>query len=363
MINLIHCITGLATGGSENALLELIKQTRSSSCDHYVISLAKNNSMVRKKLEALGVSVCGPLDGLWFLFKTVALNRQTFVSDRTFFCGWMYHGIIAASLIRVLVPRAAFVCCVRTGMEYLESNQIIDRLVFRIARKAASTSDRIVFNSFDSKSYHSRRGFYCEKMSVIHNGIRTVSFETLEKYRVETRRNLGINQSARVICHVGRAHPVKNHKLLWTAIAGLAKSGMKCEILAVGRGVIAPEFLDFKNIRVHLVGEVSDVLPWVAASDVFCQTSQKESFPTALAEALGTGIYGVASDVGDTKFILGGYGSVYDPNDSDCLEEILRKTFESDLVRNVDQVRYIESTFGVEAMNKKLLDSLTLVDD
>lgn len=361
MNNLIHCITGLGTGGSENALLELIKQAHSSSCNHHVISLTKNNSMIRKKLEALGVPVFGPIDGLWFLFKTVALNRKTFVSDRTFFCGWMYHGIIAAFLIRVLVPRAAFVCCVRTGMEYLESNQIIDRLVFRMARKAACSSDRIVFNSFDSKSYHSRRGFYCEKVSVIHNGIRTVSFEMLEKYRVETRKSLGISQSARVICHVGRAHPVKNHELLWSAIAGLAKSDLKCEVVVVGRGVIAPEFLDIKNIRIHLVGEVSDVLPWLAASDVFCQTSQKESFPTALAEALGTGIYGVASDVGDTKFILGGYGSVYNPDDGDCLEEILRKTLESDLVRNMEQVRYIESTFGVEAMNKKLVDSLTLI--
>lgn len=360
MINLIHCITGLATGGSENALFELIKQTHSPDCAHHVVSLTKNNGMVRGKLAALGVPVFGPVDGLWFLFKMVVLSRKTFVSDRTFFCGWMYHGIIAASLIRILLPGAGFVCCVRTGMQYLESNQIIHRLVFRMAKKAASTSDSIVFNSFNSKSYHERRGFCCEKMLVVHNGIRTVSFEKLEKFRLETRRNLGISQSARVICHVGRAHPVKNHKLLWSAIAGLAKFDLKCEILVVGSGVVVPELLESKNIRIHLVGEVSDVLPFVAASDVFCQTSQKESFPTALAEALGAGVYGVASDVGETKFILGEYGSVYDPDDGDHLVEILRKSFENDLSRNVDQMRYIANTFSVEAMNKKLLDSLTL---
>lgn len=342
-------------------MVELINQTRSSRCNHYVLSLTKNNGLMREKLEALGVSVFGPIDGLWFLFKTAIVSQKNFEAGTTFFCGWMYHGIIVAALLRKFVPGSVFTCCVRTGMRSLEWGQISDRIVFRIAKKAASVSDRIVFNSFDSQRYHVERGFCCEDMVVVHNGIRMCSFEVLEQLRIETRRSLGIVRSARVICHVGRSHPVKNHSLFWLAISNLASSGLNCEVIAVGKGVIVPEWLEQRNVRIHLIGEVADVLPFLAASDVYCQTSLTESFPTALAEALGTGIYGIASDVGDTKLILDNYGAIYDPSDGVHFEQLLRESFDLELFRNVDQMCHIASKFGLEPMNETLFDRLTFI--
>ncbi len=69
--------------------------------------------------------------------------------------------------------------------------------------------------------------------------------------------------------------------------------------------------------RLHLVGEVDDVRPTLAAADVFALASRAEGSPVALIEAMATGLPIVATTIPGVNELLEGTGAatLVDPDD------------------------------------------------
>jgi glycosyltransferase involved in cell wall biosynthesis len=87
--------------------------------------------------------------------------------------------------------------------------------------------------------------------------------------------------------------------------------------------------------RVTLVPVVRDPTPWLFAADVFVNSSDIESLPRSILEAVSCGIPIAATDVfGAREMIVDGHsGWLYEPNDVDALTAALVRVLETDPAR------------------------------
>lgn len=145
-----------------------------------------------------------------------------------------------------------------------------------------------------------------------------------------SRERFGIPDDALVIGSVASIQHRKNQVLLVRAVpdrpdvhlllAGPILDQAYCdEVLAIAkeRGIAQ---------RVHLVGELDDVRPALAASDVFALASRAEGSPVALIEAMSAGLPVLATTIaGVTELLEGSQAAILiDPEDlgaaTDALE-------------------------------------------
>jgi glycosyltransferase involved in cell wall biosynthesis len=139
--------------------------------------------------------------------------------------------------------------------------------------------------------------------------------------RDEARRRFGIPAEALVVGSVASIQDRKNQALLVRALperpdVHLLLAGPTVdrdyqdhiEALAAERGMAD---------RVHLVGELDDVRPALAASDVFALASRAEGSPVALIEAMASGLPVLATTIPGVAELLEGSDAAFlvDPDD------------------------------------------------
>lgn len=86
--------------------------------------------------------------------------------------------------------------------------------------------------------------------------------------------------------------------------------------------------------RVHLVGELDDVRPALAASDVFALASRAEGSPVALIEAMSAGLPVIATTIPGVRELLSGSDAaiLVDPDDvAGVTDALARLTADNDL--------------------------------
>lgn len=125
---------------------------------------------------------------------------------------------------------------------------------------------------------------------IINNGIDVKKFEYKKEFRDEIRKELGIENDAFVLGHVGRFCEVKNHNMLIEIFAEYNKINENSYLLLVGDGPLREniekkcEDLNIKN-KVKILGIRTDVNKIYSAMDVFVFPSLYEGFPVTLIEA------------------------------------------------------------------------------
>jgi glycosyltransferase involved in cell wall biosynthesis len=105
--------------------------------------------------------------------------------------------------------------------------------------------------------------------------------------------------------------------------------------------------------RCHLLGERSDIAAIYRTFDVFLSTSLSEGLPNCIGEAMATAVPCAATDVGDTRDLIGNTGLVFPPHDIDaataaCVDLIGRTQVERDQLGNAARQR-IESMYAIKA--------------
>jgi len=128
---------------------------------------------------------------------------------------------------------------------------------------------------------------------------------------------------------VGNLYPVKGHRFLIRALAGLPRDG-RWKLAIAGRG---QEEQDLRAMisgyglsdRVQLLGLRQDIANVLAAGDLFVMPSLSEGLPLAVLEAMAAGLPVVASAVGGIPDVTGtGRGGITVPAGSvEPLQEAL----------------------------------------
>lgn len=134
---------------------------------------------------------------------------------------------------------------------------------------------------------------------VINNGINTEDFCYNEENRNRYRQEFVI-QKKTVVGHVGRFHPVKNHKLIIDIYENFKEKKPESTLVLVGEGEILPnikEYVKKKNLEddVLFLGSRSDVPKILQMMDIYIMPSFYEGFPRALLEAQAAGLPCVVS--------------------------------------------------------------------
>jgi len=333
---ILHIITGLATGGAERALCNLLYGGLSERFNNYVISLSDEGT-VGQDIRSLGVpvSALGIRIGRPSLAGLLKLRRLVREFQPDLLQGWMYHGNLAASIAnRFALGRPALVWNIRHSLYDLAHEKPMTRQVIRANRFFSSSPDILLYNSHVSRKQHENFGFASLNGRVISNGIDVKRFCASSEARKHVRSELGIPANALVVGHVARLHPMKDLPMFLEAAADLALRFPVAHFLLSGRNVASGNKMleqllpaELRN-RFHLLGERGDVPELMCAMDVLASSSSYgEGFPNVLGEAMACGIPCVVTDVGDSALIVGDTGQVVPPRNSAAFAAALTELF------------------------------------
>lgn len=108
------------------------------------------------------------------------------------------------------------------------------------------------------------------------------------------RQALHISPDVKVIGHVGRFDPVKNHGFLLESFAALARSGVDAVLVLIGRGPLQGHYEQLAaNLgiadRVRFAGGTDDIAAYMSLFDLFLFTSFSEGLGIVLLEAQAAG--------------------------------------------------------------------------
>lgn len=174
-----------------------------------------------------------------------------------------------------------------------------NRLVLKHATLILSNSQAAFDNFFAINEWKGNTRF-----EVVPNGIdwATNSLATNREYQL--RKELDLPLENKIVGHVSRYLPQKNHKAVLDAAEWFMCNRPRTIFLLVGRGV-REHYLeevkkrDLKNIR--FAGERLDVIDLLILMDTFYFPSTTEGQPNALLEAAASGIPFVASDIPEIR--------------------------------------------------------------
>lgn len=332
----LHVITGLAIGGAERALYNLLAGGLEKWFHNEVVSLTDEGTF-GARIRALGVPVraLGMRPARPAAAAVVALRRivQEFRPD--VIQGWMYHGNLAATVAaRTGFRKPNLVWGVHHSLDGLAEERGSTRWVIRGNGWLSRCPGVIIYCSHRSRAQHEAFGYAAGSGQIIPNGFCLQKLEPRSENRRAILGKLGIPKSSVVIGHVARFYPVKRHDAFLRAAARLAREYENLHFMMIGRGVTADnpalEALvpGVPSDHLHMLGECEDVERLMGAMDIFCQSSCSEAFPNVIGEAMACGVPCVVTDVGDSGRIVGDTGVIVPPDDDAALTEGIREVIE-----------------------------------
>ncbi|MEQ1751168.1 MAG: glycosyltransferase [Prosthecobacter sp.] len=309
--------TGLGTGGAEMMLTQLITGLKHQR--HVVISLTSGGKYI-EPLRATGAEV-HTLDmpagkptprALWRLFKLVRQTKPGVIM------GWMYHGCLTAQLAR-LMYRAPVIWNIRQSLYDLSLEKRGSAFVIRTLAKLSRFPETITYTSQLSARQHEAIGYKRSKTRLIPNGF------DLEKW---TPRSAGFQPSRSMsIGRFGRHTAMKDYPTFLEAAAIIIKELPDAQFLLVGTGVDDTNSELTAHItrlgltkNVQLLGERHDLPALTASLDLAVSSSAfGEGFPNVVGEAMACAVPVVATDIGDTAWVMGDTGRLVPAKDTAAL--------------------------------------------
>jgi glycosyltransferase involved in cell wall biosynthesis len=337
-VKLLHAITGLQIGGAENMLLRLLEAGEREKFAAAVLALMDPDKArfgsVAPKISALGVPIAtldmargSPMPAhVWRLCRTMRAINPDVVQ------GWMYHGNLAATVGSWSLPEPPpVVWNVRHSVHDLALEKPLTRLIIRLSARLSRLPRAIIYNSRVSAAQHQKLGFEAGRSVVIANGFDTARFKSRLGAKERLCQELGIDPGCTVIGMIARNHPMKDPGNLLRAGASLRAGGRAVHLVMVGTDMIAAHRELSAAVRevgleaqVSLLGERDDIPAVVAGFDIATLPSAwGEGFPNVLGEAMASGVPCVATDVGDSTWVVGPHGLIVPPRQSEALANAL----------------------------------------
>lgn len=234
-------------------------------------------------------------------------------------------GILARTPVVISSPRS-----VETWLR--PYHVLVDRLL-------SYRTDAIVVNASAIRDFLVKReGLPRPLFHVISNGLDESIFTRFPR-RSEARSMLGLGNENPMVLIIGNFQPEKNHEDFLRMAARVRRRIPETRFCMVGDGERreALESLAQKlelGDAVRWEGQQPDVLPYLAASDVFVNVSEREGCCNAILEAMAASRPTVAYAVGGNPELIvhGQTGRVVDFGDvSGLAEEVIRYLENSDL--------------------------------
>jgi glycosyltransferase involved in cell wall biosynthesis len=327
-MRVVHLIGGLAVGGAELMLMRLLERSQRDGLAHAVIVLTRAGEL-RARLEAAGIEIIELGLEVGGSLRPAAGSRllKALWQLRPAICqGWMYYGNMVALPAALLAPPP---CRLLWGIHHslhdVAQEKPLTRRLIQAGRPLSRLTSAIVYCSRTSARQHEAQGYAAARTVIIPNGFDCEVLRPRPEAKDRLCAELGLPTSTTLIGLLARHHPMKDH-------ANLIRAGARCaaadlHLVLAGRGVDGDNEGLRATIaeagmggRVSLLGERHDVPELVAGLDVVAVSSAwGEAFPLVLGEAMASGVPCVATDIGDSAWIIADTGVVVPPRDPEAL--------------------------------------------
>lgn len=346
---LTQVVLSLAQGGSESLARDIAVGVDSSRFSSSVCALDEGGPLLAD-LESAGIPVriLGRRSGFdWRLMPRLfrIFRRQRVHLVQTHHLAPLIYSAAAARL---------------AGAELIHVDH--DRFSYtpdrrRKLRIFAPLCSRIVVIGQDLRDFFVNEvGLAPSRLSVIHNGVDVRRFSPEIR---ATRAALGLPGEVRLIGHVGRLDPAKDHATLLRAFARVLTVHLRVHLVIVGDGLLRRELHDLAatlgiSSHVHFLGLRSDVADLLPHFDAFALSSVNEGLPLALLEAMACARPITSTAVGDIPSVIrdGVTGLTFPPGDFNALAETLIALIErSDWATSLGQSarRLVQTSFSLQS--------------
>ena len=300
----LHILKSLPLGGIETWLMHVLRRDRDSFIQHELLLMVEEPGAYEAEARALGVPIHKvPHTGSWLKWF---VDLRKLLKERGPFDAVHSHpsrvggAILATAALAGVPSRIAHQHDARSaGADFRLSEALLRRATMIVTKIAATRRIGITETAIeDIAGKNWRKATDC---SILLYGFDFSVFERSDERAQELRRTLQLHPEERIIGHVGRFDPVKNHVFLLRMFAKLAELDPTVRLVLVGEGPLQVEMRNLaKELGVaHLVrfaGSTQDIAAYMAMFDVFVFPSFSEGLGIVCVEAQAAGTRVVASD-------------------------------------------------------------------
>jgi glycosyltransferase involved in cell wall biosynthesis len=363
IIKIAFLIRDLNYGGAQRQLVTLVKGLPEDKFDITLLYFYANGPLA-KELESTHVKlICLNKQGRWDTFnfcKTLYQHLKEFQPDVLH--AYLGESNIISTLLKPLLPKTKIVLGIRGSEENLLATYgKISVWMFRCQAWLSSIADLTIANSQAGRDYHVAQGFSAQKTIVVPNGIDVQKFTPNLVERNRVRAEWQIADKEILVGLIGRLSLMKDHANFLKAAALTLEKMDKIKFVCVGTGnedYTAKLLKLTKELgieeKVIWAGARSDMLGVHNALDIAVLTSVNgEGFPNVIGEAMACGTPCIATDVGDSAWIIGELGTIVPPQNPQALQAAILATIQQLENNRYDPVKIRErviENFSVETL-------------
>lgn len=357
-------------GGIETYLLRFLNLHSASIHAHVLVLSTKRGALAEEYDKLKNVTVLYHPIGyyqvhnfLWF-YRFLLKNQFNALCDfNGNFAGLpLAIGKIAGVQKRIAMYRRSS-DAFKPGLLNNMYNTIVHGLVYRNATHIISNS-KAALNYFFGKQWQQDTRF-----SVLANGIPKVVQWLTDSQKLAKLKGLGLEQGYKIIGHVGRIDPAKNHDAILkvTQILAHQYKDLRFRMVLCGLDTDSEAFrqrINALGIADHVVplGQRKDVQELMQCFDVFFFPSLTEGQPNALLEAMAVGLPLVASTIDPIRELLPAewHSTLVDPHDhAGAAQRIYQLATENESKKQIALQEWCSGQFDLTKNMQRLLSFLT----
>jgi len=360
----------LKYGGAQRQLAVLAKGLHIRGHRVVVAQFYAGGPLEQELLEA-GIQI-RPLQkrGRWDLLSFLLRLARVMREERPEIL-YSYLTDLVTLVLKLWFPSTKIVWGIRSSYKDLSLYDLVTRISYKLTFRLSRFADAVIANSRAGRDSHIALGYPRAKVAVIPNGISTERFRPDLEARDRVRSEWGVQDHEKVIGIVGRLDPVKDHLTFLQAVTSLTQMRNHLRVVCVGDG--PTEYRD-SLLQLTRSLRLSEYVIWLAGRsdmpavynglDLLVNSSTTEGFSNVIAEAMACGVPCVATNVGDSAWLMGNLGEVVPPRDPIALAKAMGKVLDQKPQNGAQIRRHIVEQFSVEKLVAdteqallKLLDS------
>ncbi len=333
-----HPVFQLGRGGLERQLLQTIHRLPADRFRHVLVIRGRDAGSIPREIpDPKNIRVIADAtrdrDRLWFRRLAAILRDEGCDAVHVRGTSMLTDAVLAARRVGGLPVAFSF-----HGFERpTRSFGIIRRTVLQASLRRCAAWWAVSRSAAASVAKTLR--IDADRFEVLPNGVDTERFvPTARRYTI--RRELNLPADRRVILTVANLKPVKGHRVLFDALAGLRSFAGRVTLVLVGADYLDGSLrqmaeTELPEFDIRFAGRHDDVLPWLQTADLFVLPSLYEGLSNALLEAMACGVPVIATDVGGNPEVIehGRTGLLVPPGDAVELATALRYLLEDDDLR------------------------------
>ncbi len=318
-MKVVFLVRSLEVGGAERQLVMLARGLQAAGHDVSIAVFYAGGSLEASLREDSIAVVDLMKSGRWrFLgfFRKLLSYLWSVRPD-------VLYGCLPAANICVVLTRPFLGnrpnVLLRLASAYVDLSQYdrMSRVSYWLEARLSRFSDLVIVNSRSGKRWAQERGFPCDRLQLIPNGIDLDYFRRNDAGGRMLREEWNIGPAALLVGLVGRLDPIKDHRTFLEAAHRFAERHPDARFVCVGEGDeeyaktlrAAVQALDLSD-KVIWAGAIRDMPAVYSAIDILTCCSLSEGFPNVVGEAMACETPCVATDVGDSRWIVDNTGEV-----------------------------------------------------